>query len=105
MARKGKPGEAGMRSGHSGVGVPRLVRWTNPASSSVDCGGQRLTPLSALEGTDVNLQLDVGARTARTLHGGWDRHGAEWFQPSLALFDPRTPSLDLLAAHPPPADQ
>ena len=64
-----------------------------------------MTRLIALEGTDVNLEVDVGARSARTLHGWWEWFGAEQSQPSLAIFDPREPSLDPLAAHPPPADQ
>ena len=69
------------------------------------CGGTCASRLIALEGIDVNLEVDVAARSARTLHGWWEGFGAEWFQPSLANFDPRTNSLDLLAAHPPLVDQ
>ena len=94
-----------MRSGHGAAAHHALVRWSNPSSSRVNCGGTCVSRLIALEGIDVNLEVDVAARSARTLHGWWQWFGAEWTQPPLANFDPRTPSLDLLAAHPPLVDQ
>ena len=98
-----------MRSGHGAAAHHALVRWSNPSSSRVNCGGTCVSRLIALEGIDVNLEVDVAARSARTLYG-WcvvgEWFGAEWFQPSLANHsDPRTNSLDLLAAHPPLVDQ
>ena len=66
MAREGEPGEAGMKSGHGAATHHAIVRWSNPSSSRADCGGTCVSRLIALEGTCVNLQPDVGARSART---------------------------------------